>query len=51
MFSDRPWGKGNNSRTAVQAFLKENSRFVVDADVDAKTLISVGLGGYLKCIA
>ncbi len=51
MFADRPWGKGNNPRSAVQAFLKENSRFVVDAGVDAKLLISVGLGGYLKCIA
>lgn len=51
MFADRPWGKGNNPRTAVQAFLKENNRFVVDADTEAKLLISVGFGGYLKCIA
>jgi cephalosporin hydroxylase len=50
MFPDRPWGVGNNPKTAVQAFLKENTRFQVDHDFEAKLLITVGLGGYLKCI-
>lgn len=50
MFPNRPWGKGNNPRTAVDAFLKENNRFEVDRDVESKLLISVGLGGYLKCV-
>ena len=27
---DRPWGKGNNPKTAVRAFLKKNDRFVID---------------------
>ena len=29
-FVDRPWGKGNNPKTAVDEFLKTNSDFVVD---------------------
>ena len=29
-FVDRPWGKGNNLKTAVAEFLKTNSDFVVD---------------------
>ena len=47
---DRPWGKGNNPKTAVAEFLKTNSDFVVDQAIDEKLLISVAPGGYLKRI-
>jgi cephalosporin hydroxylase len=47
-FDDRPWGKGNNPKTAVAEFLKINSNFVVDKAIDEKLLISVAPGGYLK---
>jgi cephalosporin hydroxylase len=47
-FVDRPWGKGNNPKTAVAEFLKTNSDFVVDQALDEKLLISVAPGGYLK---
>jgi cephalosporin hydroxylase len=46
--SDRPWGKGNNPKTAVDEFLRTNDRFEVDAALEAKLLISVAPGGYLK---
>lgn len=46
----RPWAKGNNPMTAVQEFLKKNPNFMVDADIDAKLLVSVAVGGYLKRI-
>ena len=49
-FVDRPWGKGNNPKTAVAEFLKTNSDFVVDQAIDEKLLISVAPGGYLKRI-
>jgi cephalosporin hydroxylase len=49
-FQDRPWGPGNSPRTAVRAFLEESDRFVVDEDIDAKLLISVAPGGYLRCV-
>jgi cephalosporin hydroxylase len=47
-FADRPWGKGNNPKTAVAEFLKMNSDFVVDYSIDEKLLISAAPGGYLK---
>lgn len=45
---DRPWGKGNNPKTAVKEFLSSNDNFVIDKAVDHKLLISVAPDGYLK---
>jgi len=50
-FPDRPWDKGDNPRTAVNAFMETTNRFEVDAAMDAKLQISVAPGGYLKCVA
>ena len=47
-FVDRPWGKGDNPKTAVAEFLRTNSDFIVDYAIDEKLLISVAPGGYLK---
>jgi len=44
----RPWGIGNNPRTAVDEFLKNNDSFIVDETIDNKLLISVTPRGYLK---
>ena len=49
-FADRPWGKGNNPKTAVREFFKSCGRFVVDKDIEAKLLITVAPDGYLKCV-
>lgn len=49
-FPDRPWGKGNNPKTAVQKFLETNHRFVIDKEIENKLLITVAPGGYLRCI-
>lgn len=46
-FPDRPWDVGNNPRTAVREFLAHNNEFTVDADIEAKLLITVAPGGYL----
>ncbi len=48
---DRPWGKGNNPKTAVWSFLEENKNFVIDKGIDNKLLISVAPNGYLKRIS
>lgn len=48
MFPDRPWGPGNNAMTAVNAYLADHPEFEIDADMDAKLLISVAPRGYLK---
>lgn len=49
-YPDRPWGKGNNPKTAVWEFLKQNDRFVIDKEIENKLLITVAPDGYLKCI-
>lgn len=46
--SDRPWGKGNNPKTAVWEYLKTHSEFEIDKNIDHKLLISVAPGGYLR---
>jgi len=51
LIHDRPWGPGNNPKTAVWEFLKSTSRFSIDQDIEAKLLITVAPHGYLKCIA
>ncbi|KAA9354001.1 cephalosporin hydroxylase family protein [Larkinella humicola] len=47
---DRPWDKGNNPKTAVWEFLKHNSDFEINHEIDHKLLISVAPEGYLKRI-
>lgn len=49
-FPNRPWGRGNNPRTAVREFLRKNDRFEVDAELEAKLLITVAPEGYLRCV-
>ncbi len=48
MIADRPWGPGDNPKTAVWNYVKRNPGFVVDNDIDSKLLISVAPDGYLK---
>jgi cephalosporin hydroxylase len=49
-FRDRPWGKGNNPKTAVREFLATNDRFIIDKEIENKLLITVAPDGYLRCI-
>jgi len=49
-YSDRPWDRGNNPKTAVRSFLEENDRFAIDEKINSKLLISACPDGYLKCI-
>ena len=49
-YSDRPWDKGNNPKTAVTEFLKTSNRFEIDKYIDSKLIITVNPDGYLKCI-
>lgn len=45
----RPWGPGNNPKTALDIFLKKNKRFAVDTLLENKLLFSCNPGGYLQC--
>ena len=48
MFPDRPWGPGDNPKTAVREYLKTHPEFEIDKSIDHKLLISVAPDGYLK---
>jgi cephalosporin hydroxylase len=50
MFLDRPWGIGNNPKTAVQEYLKSHPEFKIDKQIQNKLLITVAPDGYLRRI-
>lgn len=47
-FPDRPWGKGDNPKTAVWAYLEENADFSIDQSIQDKLLVTVAPDGYLR---
>lgn len=51
LFGDRPWGHGNNPKTAVHAWLAGHPEFAIDRQIDARLALSVAPDGYLKRIA
>lgn len=48
MFPDRPWGRGDNAKTAVWEYLKTHPEFEIDKSIDHKLMIFVTSDGYLK---
>lgn len=48
MFPDRPWGPGDNPKTAVHAWLRSHPEFEIDKRMDHKLLLSVAPDGFLK---
>lgn len=48
MFPDRPWGPGNNPKTAVWEYLKTHPEFEMDKSIQNKLLITVAPDGFLK---
>lgn len=48
MFDDRPWGLGDNPKTAVWEYLKSHPEFEIDKSIDNKLMISVAPDGFLK---
>ena len=51
MFPDRPWGIGDNPKTAVKEYLSSHPEFEIDEDIQNKLLISVAPNGYLKRVS
>ncbi len=47
LFPDRPWGPGDNPKTAVREFLNSHPEFQIDKSIDHKLLISVAPDGFL----
>lgn len=50
MFPDRPWGPGNNPKTAVNQYLELHPEFRISKEINDKLLLSVAPDGYLKRI-
>lgn len=50
IYPDRPWGQGNNPKTAVWEFLKNNKHFEIDKSIQDKLVITASPDGYLKRI-
>jgi cephalosporin hydroxylase len=47
-FPDRPWGPGDNPKTAVRSFLASHPEFAIDAGIHQKLLVTVAPEGFLK---
>lgn len=45
---DRPWGPGDNPKTAVWEYLKTHTEFEIDKNIQHKLLITVAPDGFLK---
>jgi cephalosporin hydroxylase len=46
----RPWGPGNNPKTALRQYMKESDRFEIDQYVNDKLLLTYTPDGYCRCI-
>ena len=46
-FPDRPWGPGDNPKTAVHEYLKTHQEFEIDKSIQHKLLMTVAPDGYL----
>jgi cephalosporin hydroxylase len=47
-FPDRPWGPGDNPRTAVREYLASHPEFEIDRSIEDKLLVTAAPSGYLK---
>ncbi len=47
-FPDKPWGPGNNPKTAVYEFIKDNKDFVIDEQINNKLMWTSAPDGYLR---
>jgi cephalosporin hydroxylase len=47
MYPDRPWGPGDNPKTAVREYLKTHNEFEIDRSIQHKLVITVAPDGYL----
>jgi cephalosporin hydroxylase len=48
VFPDRPWGPGDNPKTAVRQYLQGHPEFEVDPGIEHKLMLSVAPEGYLR---
>lgn len=50
-YPDRPWGPGDNPKTAVRKYLQNHPEFEISEDIQNKLLITVAPDGYLRRVS
>jgi cephalosporin hydroxylase len=48
VWTDRPWGKGNNPKTAVWQWIKSHPEFVIDHSVADRLQVTSAPDGFLR---
>ena len=48
VWTDRPWGKGNNPKTAIHEYLQTHPEFEIDRSIEDKVLLTSAPGGILR---
>lgn len=48
VWADRPWGKGNNPKTAIHEWLGEHPEFEIDRSVEDRILVTSAPDGFLR---
>jgi cephalosporin hydroxylase len=48
VWTDRPWGKGDNPKTAIAEYLKTHPEFEIDKSVEDKIMVTSAPDGFLR---
>ena len=51
LFLDRPWGPGDNPKTAVWEYVRKHPEFAIDKSIEHKLLLTVAPDGFLQRVA
>lgn len=51
VWTDRPWGKGNNPKTALREWLQSHPEFEIDHSIDDRLLVTSAPDGFLKRVS
>lgn len=46
--NDKPWNPGDSPKTAVEEYLRDDTEFVIDTEINSRLLVGVAPGGYLR---
>ncbi|MFV1975931.1 MAG: cephalosporin hydroxylase family protein [Candidatus Scalindua sp.] len=50
MYTECPWGKGNNPKTAIREYMNKTDDFILDREMENKLLVTGAKDGYMKRI-
>jgi len=50
-YPDRPWGPGDNPKTAVWEYVEKHPEFLIDRDIQHKLQVTVAPDGFLRRVS